>query len=67
LKVGASNGVRAAPVAGIVPKAHLPNTGEFYEQRWFASGRVWTGGDWRMSSDASAAGWLREQDGVEMA
>ncbi|MDR3229101.1 MAG: NAD(+) synthase [Puniceicoccales bacterium] len=32
-------------VVGIVPKTHLPNTGEFYEQRWFASGRVWTGGE----------------------
>ena len=25
---------------GVVPKTHLPNTGEFYEQRWFASARV---------------------------
>ena len=32
-------------VAGLVPKTHLPNTGEFYEQRWFTSGTVWTGGD----------------------
>ena len=23
---------------GLVPKLHLPNYGEFYEQRWFASG-----------------------------
>ncbi len=29
-------------VAGIVPKTYLPNYGEFYEQRWFASGRVAT-------------------------
>jgi NAD+ synthase (glutamine-hydrolysing) len=27
-------------VLGVVPKTHLPNTGEFYEQRWFASARV---------------------------
>ena len=27
-------------ILGIVPKTHLPNTGEFYEQRWFASARV---------------------------
>ena len=27
-------------ILGIVPKTHLPNTGEFYEQRWFASSRV---------------------------
>lgn len=26
-------------VAGIVPKIHLPNYGEFYEKRWFESGR----------------------------
>jgi NAD+ synthase (glutamine-hydrolysing) len=32
-------------VAGLVPKTYLPNTGEFYEQRWFSSARVWTGGD----------------------
>lgn len=24
---------------GIVPKTHIPNYGEFYERRWFASGR----------------------------
>ena len=28
-------------VVGIVPKTHLPNTAEFYEQRWFASSRMW--------------------------
>ncbi|MDD2597673.1 MAG: NAD(+) synthase [Kiritimatiellae bacterium] len=28
---------RAGRVFGIVPKAHLPNTRECYEQRWFAS------------------------------
>ncbi|MDR2513578.1 MAG: NAD(+) synthase [Puniceicoccales bacterium] len=32
-------------VIGLVPKTHLPNTGEFYEQRWFSSGRVWAGGE----------------------
>ena len=26
-------------VMGIVPKINLPNTGEFYEKRWFSSGR----------------------------
>ncbi len=25
-------------VLGLVPKQYLPNTGEYYEQRWFASG-----------------------------
>lgn len=27
-------------ILGVIPKTHLPNTGEFYEQRWFASARV---------------------------
>lgn len=26
-------------IAGIVPKIHLPNYGEFYEKRWFESGK----------------------------
>lgn len=26
-------------VQGVVPKSHLPNYNEFYEQRWFASGK----------------------------
>ena len=26
-------------VIGVVPKINLPNTGEFYEKRWFTSGR----------------------------
>lgn len=27
-------------VLGVVPKINLPNTGEFYEKRWFTSGRL---------------------------
>ena len=27
-------------VVGVVPKINLPNTGEFYEKRWFTSGRA---------------------------
>ncbi len=27
-------------VRGVVPKTNLPNTGEFYEKRWFTSGRA---------------------------
>ena len=27
-------------VIGVVPKVNLPNTGEFYEKRWFTSGRA---------------------------
>ena len=30
-------------VLGVVPKCHLPNYREFYEKRWFASGRNSTG------------------------
>lgn len=32
--------VSRGTILGVVPKTHLPNTGEFYEQRWFASARV---------------------------
>ena len=38
-------------VAGLVPKTALPNHGEFYERRWFASGR---GVDLEVSSDFGA-------------
>ena len=31
--------VCAGDIIGIVPKIHIPNTREFYEARWFASGR----------------------------
>ena len=34
--------VSRGKILGVVPKTHLPNTGEFYEQRWFASARVAT-------------------------
>ena len=27
-------------IIGVVPKVNLPNTGEFYEKRWFTSGRA---------------------------
>ncbi|MBD5371170.1 MAG: NAD(+) synthase [Bacteroides sp.] len=30
--------IRRGSIIGIVPKVHVPNYGEFYEQRWFASG-----------------------------
>jgi len=30
-------------IRGVVPKTFLPNTGEFYEQRWFASGESTSG------------------------
>jgi NAD+ synthase (glutamine-hydrolysing) len=30
--------IQGAKILGIVPKFYLPNTGEFYEKRWFQSG-----------------------------
>ena len=30
--------IHKGEILGLVPKTHLPNYGEFYEQRWFASG-----------------------------
>jgi NAD+ synthase (glutamine-hydrolysing) len=35
---------------GVVPKIHLPNYREFYEQRWFASGEGTDGGTIRVGS-----------------
>ncbi|MCS6843619.1 MAG: NAD(+) synthase [Caldilineales bacterium] len=32
--------VAKGEVLGIVPKTYLPNTNEFYEERWFTSGRL---------------------------
>ncbi len=31
--------IRGGEIKGIVPKLHLPNYGEFYEARWFRSGK----------------------------
>lgn len=31
--------IHKGDVLGLAPKTHIPNYGEFYEQRWFASGR----------------------------
>ena len=31
--------IQKGEILGLVPKTYLPNYGEFYEQRWFASGR----------------------------
>lgn len=35
--------VRRGEVVGVVPKTYLPNTGEFYEKRWFQSGTALSG------------------------
>jgi len=32
--------IHAGQIVGVVPKTHLPNYREFYEKRWFASGRT---------------------------
>jgi NAD synthase len=32
--------IDAGEIIGVVPKTHLPNYREFYEKRWFASGRT---------------------------
>lgn len=32
--------IQGGHVLGVVPKTHLPNNNEFYEKRWFASGRT---------------------------
>ncbi|EKJ94750.1 NAD synthetase [Bradyrhizobium lupini HPC(L)] len=32
--------IHAGRILGVVPKTHLPNYREFYEKRWFASGRT---------------------------
>ena len=32
--------IQAGEIRGIVPKTYIPNYGEFYEQRWFASGQA---------------------------
>ena len=31
--------IQSGEILGLVPKTYLPNYGEFYEQRWFASGK----------------------------
>lgn len=36
--------IQGGRICGIVPKTYLPCTGEFYEQRWFTSGRQQTSG-----------------------
>ena len=35
--------IQCGEICGIVPKSYLPNYGEFYEKRWFESGKATTG------------------------
>ncbi len=36
--------IQKGEILGLVPKTYIPNYGEFYEARWFASGREYGGG-----------------------
>jgi NAD+ synthase (glutamine-hydrolysing) len=47
---------RGGRVCGVVPKTHLPNTGEFYEQRWFSSGAEFSGGGVTLGGVEAPAG-----------
>ncbi len=47
---------RGGAVCGVVPKSHLPNTGEFYEQRWFSSGAEFSGESMTLGGAAVPAG-----------
>lgn len=41
---------------GIVPKTHLPSTNEFYEERWFTSGRAVAGQSVEIAGEAAPFG-----------
>ena len=48
--------IQKGEVLGLIPKTHIPNYGEFYEGRWFTSGkdreeRVFLAGQWVTMSD----------------
>ncbi|MBW9117574.1 NAD(+) synthase [Rhizobium cauense] len=43
--------IHAGRVLGVVPKMHLPNYREFYEKRWFASGRSVRGESIRVAGE----------------
>ena len=36
--------IQKGEILGLIPKVYLPNYGEFYERRWFASGAAWSTG-----------------------
>jgi len=44
--------IHAGRVLGVVPKMHLPNYREFYEKRWFASGRSVRGESIRVAGES---------------
>ena len=43
-------------ILGVVPKTHLPNYREFYEQRWFTSALEWGGGEVELCGQNVPAG-----------
>ncbi|MBO7191565.1 MAG: NAD(+) synthase [Elusimicrobiaceae bacterium] len=43
-------------ILGVVPKTYLPNSGEFYEQRWFASALDWNGDEVELCGQLVPAG-----------
>lgn len=43
--------IHAGRILGVVPKVHLPNYREFYEKRWFASGRSVRGQSIRVAGE----------------
>ena len=58
--------VHDGTMLGIVPKTHLPNYREFYEKRWFASGRNVRGAAMRIAGMAAPFGTdlIFEADGI---
>jgi NAD+ synthase (glutamine-hydrolysing) len=54
-------------VLGVVPKTYLPNTQEFYEERWFSSARDRTADwlNWRGETIAFGADLLFRAEGME--
>ena len=48
--------IHGGKIHGVVPKTHLPNYREFYEKRWFASGRTVRGGHIRLAGQDAPFG-----------
>jgi NAD+ synthase (glutamine-hydrolysing) len=48
--------IHGGDIIGVAPKAHLPTYREFYERRWFAPGRPWSGDPIRIGEHTVAFG-----------
>ena len=48
--------IHGGDIIGVAPKAHLPTYREFYERRWFAPGRPWSGDPIRIGGHTVAFG-----------